>query len=74
MSDVVDSAKSDSKSRSVPAGYQQTEVGLIPNDWEVKPFTQVTDLITCGIAATPVYVPEAKAIRSSQAAMSKKDE
>ena len=34
-------------------GYKQTEVGVIPQEWEVKPFTQVTDLITCGIAATP---------------------
>ena len=45
---------------AVPAGYKQTEVGLIPEDWEVKPFTQVTDLITCGIAATPQYVHESR--------------
>ncbi len=42
------------------AGYKQTEVGVIPEEWEVKPFTQVTDLITCGIAATPDYVPESR--------------
>jgi len=36
----------------------QTEIGVIPEDWDVKPFTAVTDLITCGIAATPEYVPE----------------
>ena len=45
---------------AIPAGYKQTEVGLIPEDWEVMPFTQVTDLITCGIAATPQYVPEGR--------------
>jgi type I restriction enzyme, S subunit len=39
-------------------GYKQTEVGVIPEDWDVKPFTEVTDLITCGIAATPEYVSE----------------
>jgi type I restriction enzyme S subunit len=44
----------------VKAGYKQTEVGVIPEEWEVKPFTQVTDLITCGIAATPDYVPESR--------------
>jgi type I restriction enzyme S subunit len=44
----------------VKPGYKQTEVGVIPEDWEVKPFTQVTDLITCGIAATPDYVPESR--------------
>ena len=41
-------------------GYKQTEVGVIPQEWEVKPFTQVTDLITCGIAATPNYVSESQ--------------
>jgi type I restriction enzyme S subunit len=41
-------------------GYKQTEVGVIPEDWDVKPFTQVTDLITCGIAATPDYVSESQ--------------
>jgi type I restriction enzyme, S subunit len=40
------------------SGYKQTEVGVIPEDWEVKPFKHVTDLITCGIAATPEYVAE----------------
>jgi type I restriction enzyme S subunit len=41
-------------------GYKQTEVGVIPEDWEVKPFSHVTDLITCGIAATPDYVSESQ--------------
>jgi type I restriction enzyme S subunit len=44
----------------IPPGYKQTEVGVIPEEWEVKPFTQVTDLITCGIAATPDYVSESQ--------------
>ncbi|OGP81907.1 MAG: hypothetical protein A2V87_02670 [Deltaproteobacteria bacterium RBG_16_58_17] len=41
-------------------GYKQTEVGVIPDEWEVKQFTEVTDLITCGIAATPDYVTESR--------------
>ena len=41
MSDVVDSAKSDSKSRSVPAGYKQTDVGVIPENWDVRPFVEL---------------------------------
>ena len=45
---------------NVPPGYKQTEVGVIPEEWKVKPFTQVTELITCGIAATPKYVPESR--------------
>ncbi len=40
------------------AGYKQTEVGVIPEDWEVMPFSKVTNAITCGVAATPKYVSE----------------
>lgn len=39
-------------------GYKQTEVGVIPEDWEVKKFVEVTHAITCGVAATPRYVNE----------------
>ena len=47
-------------SEALRAGYKLTEVGVIPENWEVKAFTEVTDLITCGIAATPVYVSESQ--------------
>lgn len=39
-------------------GYKKTEIGVIPSDWAVAQFNDVTDLITCGIAATPKYVSE----------------
>jgi type I restriction enzyme S subunit len=39
-------------------GFKQTELGHIPEDWEVFKFNDLTNLITCGIAATPIYVPE----------------
>lgn len=42
--------------KAIPAGYKQTEVGVIPDDWNVAKFRDVTNLITCGIAATPIYV------------------
>jgi len=38
--------------------YKQTEVGVIPEDWLCFPFTEMTKLITCGLAATPPYVEE----------------
>ena len=44
----------------VKPGYKQTEVGVIPEDWECSDFKSVTDLITCGIAATPRYVSESQ--------------
>lgn len=42
----------------VKAGYKQTDVGIIPIDWNVEKFITITDLITCGLAATPKYVRE----------------
>jgi len=49
-------------------GYQQTEVGAIPSEWKVEKFCDITRLITCGVAATPVYVNEqnGKAFLSAQ--------
>ncbi len=42
----------------VKLSYKQTEVGIIPEDWNVVLFRDVTHLITCGLAATPTYVSE----------------
>jgi type I restriction enzyme S subunit len=38
--------------------YKQTEVGVIPAEWQVKKFSEITNVITCGLAATPHYVNE----------------
>ena len=35
-------------STAIPAGYKQTEVGVIPKDWEVKQITDVCDFIVPG--------------------------
>lgn len=43
---------------TIKKGYKQTEVGVIPEDWEVKKFIDITKVITCGTAATPKYVNE----------------
>lgn len=39
-------------------GYKKTDIGLIPNDWEIAKFKDITKVITCGLAATPTYVDE----------------
>ncbi len=39
-------------------GFKQSEIGLIPNDWKIEKFKNVTNAITCGVAATPTYVSE----------------
>ena len=30
---------------NIPKGYKQTEVGIIPNDWDVKPLGNVVDFL-----------------------------
>ena len=37
-------------------GYKQTEVGIIPEDWDVKPLMDFATIISNGIHATPKYV------------------
>jgi len=48
MSRTVESEISNFKSGSVPAGYKQTEVGVIPNDWEVKRLGNLGDIVRGG--------------------------
>lgn len=40
----------------VKAGYKQTEVGVIPEDWDIKPLFKLAEEIGDGIHATPQYV------------------
>ena len=28
----------------IPNGYKSTELGIIPNDWEIKPFGQIAEI------------------------------
>lgn len=43
---------------AVPVGYKQTEVGVIPKDWELKALGSLTNLLTNGFVgtATSAYV------------------
>ena len=36
-------------------GYKQTEVGIIPEDWEAIEISKMTNLVGDGIHATPIY-------------------
>ena len=40
---------------AIPAGYKQTEVGVIPTDWEVKPLTALAEKIMVGIASAATH-------------------
>ena len=41
--------------KAIPAGYQQTEVGVIPNSWSIQRLANITTLIIDGTHHTPVY-------------------
>lgn len=51
---------------NIPYGYKKTIVGIIPIDWEVKKFKDITDILKCGIASTPTYVKKGIPFLSSQ--------
>jgi type I restriction enzyme S subunit len=36
-------------------GYKQTEIGVIPEEWEVKPLSAITDKIMVGIASAATH-------------------
>ncbi|NQE53320.1 Type-1 restriction enzyme MjaXIP specificity protein [ANME-1 cluster archaeon GoMg3.2] len=41
----------------VPEGYKMSEVGVIPEEWDVKTLENITTEIGDGIHSTPQYVP-----------------
>jgi type I restriction enzyme S subunit len=40
------------KDTGLPEGYKRTEVGVIPADWEVKPISEIIELMTNGFVGT----------------------
>jgi type I restriction enzyme S subunit len=46
----------------VRPGYKQTEVGVIPKEWEVKPLATITDKIMVGIASAATHAYRTKGI------------
>ena len=46
-------------SQGVRPGYKRTEVGVIPEDWEIRPCSEVSERIMVGIVIRPTqyYVP-----------------
>ncbi|MDO8438098.1 MAG: restriction endonuclease subunit S [Nitrosomonadaceae bacterium] len=39
-----------------PELYQETPLGWIPKEWKIEKFKDITEILTCGVAATPDYV------------------
>lgn len=49
-------------SKDVPVGYKLTEVGVIPEDWEVKSLKFISDKIMVGIASAATHAYRDKGI------------
>lgn len=45
-----------SASATIPVGYKQTDVGVIPEDWEISTLGDISIKITDGTHYTPTYV------------------
>lgn len=41
--------------QTIPAGYKQTEIGVIPEDWDVKKFGKIVNRIVDNRGKTPPY-------------------
>lgn len=41
--------------KAIPAGYKQTEVGVIPEDWEVAPIGSVLSMALLPKSARPEW-------------------
>ena len=46
----------------IKPGYKQTEVGVIPEDWEVKALASLTERIMVGIASAATHAYRAKGV------------
>ncbi len=46
--------------------FKESEVGEIPEEWEVKRFKDITDIFRCGVASTPTYVEQGIPFLSAQ--------
>ena len=44
-----------SKATSIPKGYKQTEVGVIPEDWDVRRLHEISEKIMVGIASAATH-------------------
>ena len=46
--------------------FKTTEIGEIPEEWEVVKFKEITDILRCGVASTPTYVENGIPFLSAQ--------
>lgn len=46
----------------VKPGYKQTEIGIVPMQWEVKPLAEIAEKIMVGIASAATHAYRAKGV------------
>ena len=46
----------------VKPGYKQTEVGVIPEEWEMKPLSELSDFVTSGSRGWAQFYSESGAL------------
>lgn len=56
---------------AVKPGYRQTEIGVVPMQWEVKPLTEITEKIIVGIASAATHAYRAIGVPMFRNQMSK---
>ena len=56
---------------AVKPGYRQTEIGVVPMQWEVKPLTEIAEKIIVGIASAAAHAYRAIGLPMFRNQMSK---
>lgn len=49
-------------SAKVKPGYRKTEVGVIPNEWQVKSLSEISDKIMVGIASSATHAYRSESV------------
>ncbi|AVT49529.1 restriction endonuclease subunit S [Shewanella baltica] len=53
----MDRRRNQVTNQTIPEGFKQTEIGVVPEDWDVVFINDVSTLIGDGIHSTPIYDP-----------------
>jgi hypothetical protein len=54
------------EAQDVPPGYKRTEVGVIPEDWDVCEISALTSEVGDGIHSTPIYSTQVSEFKYSK--------
>ena len=52
---MAEQMKQEATGKAIPAGYQQTEVGVIPEDWSTELLGNLAEKVMVGIASAATH-------------------